>query len=87
MKKLTDKRLLVTVLFAGFLMTSCASYYKVADPATGSVYYTQEVKREGSAAMFKDGRSGAEVTIQNSEITEVKKEVYEAGIKAPTSAK
>jgi len=83
MTRLMDKNLLVILLFSGFLATSCASYYKVADPVTGNIYYTEEVKRQGSAAVFKDARSGAQVTIQNSEISEVSKDEFEAGRTAP----
>jgi len=85
MKKLPDKKIGFIILLAAFLATGCASYYKVADPATGSIYYTEKVDREGSAAVFKDARSGSLVTIQNSEISEVSKKDFEAGIKAPTS--
>ena len=75
MKKLTDKKIVYIILAAAFLTTGCASYYKIADPATGNIYYTEKVDREGSAAMFKDARSDAQVTIQNSEISEVSKKI------------
>jgi hypothetical protein len=83
MKRLANKSSVVMMLFAAFLVTSCGSYYKIADPTSGNLYYTEKVKREGSAAMFKDARSGAEVTIQNSEVKEISKKDYEAGLKTP----
>jgi hypothetical protein len=73
-------------MLVGLLVTACATYYKVRDPATGDVYYTDEVKQGGTgAAKFKDARSGAAVTIQNSEITEISEKEYKAGISAPIS--
>jgi len=57
----------------------CAHYYEVKDPATGNVYYTEDVDKEGSAAVFKDSRTGQEITIQNSEIREIDKSDFEGG--------
>jgi len=85
MKLFTSKGWFIVVLSAGFLVSACASYYRVKDPATGSVYYTEKVKREGSAAMFKDARSGSDVTIQNSEIKEIEKKEYYEALVAPAS--
>jgi hypothetical protein len=66
------------------LLTACATYYKVKDPATGETYYTDKVKREsGGAAMFKDARTNAEVTIQNSEIMEITKDEYKGALMVP----
>jgi len=77
---------LVVTLSAGLLVTSCSTtYYKVRDPGTGTVYYTEEVERAGSVAMFKDTRSGAQVTIQNSEIMEISEKDYQAGVSAPAA--
>ena len=64
-----------TVLLAG-----CAHYYKVSDPSTGKVYYTEDVKRNGSAVEFKDAQSGSVVTLQNSSISDIDKQEYEQGI-------
>ena len=77
---------LVVTLSTGLLVSACATYYKVKDPQSGSIYYTQKVKREGGAVMFKDARSGAEVTIQNSEILEISGKEFDAGRTTPTSA-
>ena len=83
MNKFTKKKLVVIIIFAAFLTAACGSYYKIADPVTGNIYYSEKVEREGSAVMFKDVRSGAQVTIQNSEISEISKKDYEAGLKTP----
>jgi len=85
MKLFASKGWFTVLLFAGLLLSACASYYRVKDPSSGSVYYTEKVKREGSAAMFKDARSGAEVTIQNSEIKEIEKKEYYEALVAPAS--
>jgi len=66
---------LVTILFAG-----CAHYYKVSDPSTGKTYYTEEVKRNGSAVEFKDAQSGSVMTLQNSSVADIDKQEYEQGI-------
>jgi hypothetical protein len=80
MKRISMMSWLVVPLSVGLLVTACGTYYKVKDPATGSIYYTEKVKREkGGAANFKDARSGSEVTIQNSEVKEIGKDEFDAG--------
>ena len=60
------------------LGTGCSNYYKVRDPQTGRVYYTDSLKeRSGGAVTLKDGKSGDEVTIQNSEVQKINKDRYE----------
>jgi uncharacterized protein YceK len=76
--------LLVTV-------SGCASYYKVTDPGSGKDFYTTEVSRKlgGSAIEFKDAKTGATTTLQNSMVLEIDKKTYEAGLasaKAPAPA-
>ena len=70
---------MVVVLLA-VALTACAHYYKVTDPASGKVFYTEEVKRNGSAVEFKDGQTGGVTTLQNSEVLEIDKSAYEAGV-------
>ena len=77
-------KLLVVVLSTGLLMSACATYYRVTDPSTGNAYYTEKVKRQGSAVRIKDARTGAEVTIQNSEIKDIEKQEYYQALVAPT---
>ena len=55
----------------------CGSYYKVTDPTTGRVYYTEHLDKRGSAVVLRDARTGQDVTIQNSEIQSIKKEQFE----------
>jgi uncharacterized protein YceK len=77
----------VAVLAVAVLVGGCASYYKVTDPASGRVYYTQEVERKGgTTVMFKDGKTGAQVTLPSSEVMEVKSDEYKKNT-APPPAK
>ncbi|HTN42704.1 MAG TPA: hypothetical protein VMN77_02790 [Nitrospiria bacterium] len=87
MKWIKEMSWLIVPLSLALLVTACATYYKVRDPATGDVYYTEDVKQGGTgAAMFKDARSGSAVTIQNSEITEISEQEYKAGVSTPAPA-
>jgi hypothetical protein len=70
---------MVVVLLAVSL-TACAHYYKVTDPATGKVFYTEDVKRNGSAVEFKDGQNKSVVTLQNSAVQEIDKQAYETAV-------
>jgi hypothetical protein len=72
-------RALVVVLLA-VCLTACAHYYKVTDPGTGKTFYTEDVKRNGSAVEFRDAQSGGVTTLQNSEIVEIDKPAYEAAV-------
>lgn len=78
----------VIALCAGSIITACATYYKVTEPASGRTYYTEDIDHErGGAASFKDAVSGAEVTIQNSEILEIDEEEFDAGLAAAKEKK
>jgi hypothetical protein len=76
-------KLLVVFLtfFMMLLFTACGSYYMVKDPSSDKTYYTQKIKdkREG-AIKFQDAITGSEVTIQNSEVTKIKKDDYKKAI-------
>ncbi len=79
---------LFLTLFMALLFTGCGSYYKVKDPSSDKTYYTKKIKdkREG-AVKFTDAVSGSEVTIQNSEVTKIKKDEYKKAIEpAPEAA-
>jgi hypothetical protein len=61
-----------TALLAIVLVTAgCTTYYRVTDPSSGKIFYTTDVKRSGSAVMFKDAKSGSDVTLQASEVREI----------------
>jgi len=67
-----------------FTMVGCGSYYVVKDPASGRTYYTTDIDTLKSGAVkLQDEKSGAEVTLQNSEVREVSSKEYKAGLKTP----
>jgi hypothetical protein len=61
-------------------LAACAHYFKVAEPGSGKVFYTEDIKRNGSAVEFKDAQTGGVVTLQNSEITQIDKQAYDTAI-------
>ena len=68
------------VVVFSVMLVGCAHYYKVSDPSTGKAYYTEDVKRNGSAVEFKDEQTGGVVTLQNSNVQEIEKSEYEQGV-------
>jgi hypothetical protein len=72
---------------AGLLAGCGGNYYKVNDPAGDRLYYTTEIEQSKAGAItFKDKKSGSKVTLQSSEVKDISKEEFEAGIKAPAAA-
>ena len=71
-------------VFLSLAVAGCASYYKVTDPTSGKEFYTQDVSRKitGGAIEFKDAKTGAATTLQNSQVLEIDKKTYEAGLAA-----
>ena len=72
-------RAMVVALLAVSL-TGCAHYYKVTDPGSGKVFYTEDVKRNGSAVEFKDAQTGSVTTLQNSSVLEIDKQEYQTAV-------
>ena len=73
-----------TLLLAG---CSGGSYYMVRQPGAATPYYTTGIERAGNyAVQFKDGRTGSEVVLQNSEVTKISQEDYTRGITTPVPA-
>jgi len=72
----------VIALLSAVSLAACAHYFKVTDPASGKVFYTEDVDRKGSAVEFKDAQTGNTVTLQNSEIMQIDKQAYETGVGA-----
>ena len=75
------------VCLIGALVGGCGpTYYRVTDPTSNRTYYTTELKHQkGGSVRLKDAGTGKTVTLQNSEVTTVKKEEFETG-KVRTSA-
>lgn len=68
-----------TALLALLCLSGCTTYYKVADPVSGKSYYTTSVDQNKSGVTkLVDARTGSKVTIQNSEVTEISKDEYNA---------
>ncbi|MBL8224139.1 MAG: hypothetical protein JNM50_02315 [Chromatiales bacterium] len=63
---------------------ACTTYYKVTDPTSQKVYYTTEVdQQKGGSVSLKDASSGAQVTIQNSEVVEISSDEYKTATAKP----
>ena len=60
-------------------LAGCGStYYLVKDPGSGAEYYTTTVKKSGSAVEFKDSKTLTNMTLQNSQVSEITKVQYSA---------
>ena len=44
---------------------------------SGKIFYTEDIKRNGSAVEFRDAQTGGVTTLQNCEIVQINKEAYE----------
>ena len=82
-------RSFVVLALAALAVSGCASYYKVTEPASGKEFFTQEVSRKlgaGGAIEFKDAKTGAITTLQNSQVLEIDEKTYKAGLAAAKAA-
>ena len=71
--------LAVLLLAISLSLAGCVSYYRITDPVSGNVYYTKDIDHEsGGAIVFKDEVSRREVTLQQSEVMEIKKDQFDA---------
>ena len=78
-----QKHLIMTLILGGLtmLVASCTNYYRVTDPTTGKAYYTTKVDTgKGGAVKIKDEKTGSMVTLQSSEVKEISKDEYNAGM-------
>jgi hypothetical protein len=87
MKQLIRNGWLVVILCAGLCVVGCAgNYYKVTDPQSGNIYYTESIEGlSGGAVKLKDAKSNSTVTLQNSQVKEITEKEYKAGLAAPVS--
>ena len=77
----------IVLLATTALLAGCTTYYQVSDPTTGKRYYSTSIDTERDGAVtLTDEKSGAAVTIQNSEVIELKQGAYEAAVAAPETA-
>ena len=70
------------IAFAALAMVACTTYYEVKDPTTDKVYYTTDLDVDKGVATLTDDNTGAQVTIQNSEVKEVSKDTYKENVYA-----
>jgi hypothetical protein len=71
---------LVCVMF----LAGCGSYYKVTDPASKSIYYTDDIDQmKGGAVKFKDVKTDSIITLQSSEVKEIDSKEFEESTKPP----
>jgi PBP1b-binding outer membrane lipoprotein LpoB len=74
----------LVIALAAMLLSGCTDYYMVKDPQTGKAFYTTSIsQKKGQAVVFKDTVSGSQVTLQNSQVTEISKDEYKAAIAPP----
>ena len=67
---------------AGLLGGCGGDYYRVNDPAGDKLYYTTDIDRTKTGVItFKDKKSGSKVSLQSSEVKQISKEEFEAGVK------
>ena len=56
------------------------NYYKVRDPQSGRIFYTKDMNQHTSGAVtLLDGASSQHITLQNSEVQRITKDMYYAG--------
>ena len=66
---------------AGLLGGCGGDYYRVNDPAGHKLYYTTDIDRTKTGAItFKDKKSGSTVSLQSSEVKQISKKEFEAGL-------
>jgi hypothetical protein len=68
--------MIATVVLLAVVASGCTTYYRVKDTTSGRTYYTEDIKRRNGTVVFRDTKSGAEVTLPSSEISEIQEEEY-----------
>jgi hypothetical protein len=71
--------MVMAVALVALAATGCTTYYRIKDPASGRTYYTEEYKRRNGTVIFKDTKSGADVTLTSSEVAVISKDEYKKG--------
>ena len=66
---------------AVFVLSGCAHFYKITDPASGHVYYTDKIHDKGHGVInFKDEDSKQQVTLSASEVMQITEDQFKANI-------
>ncbi len=72
---------LFIVACASLCLSGCSDYYKIRDPVSGTVYYTNDFeKKSGGAIRFKDIVTQQLITLNNSEVMRITKDEYRANV-------
>jgi len=76
------KKLALLGVLGLFILGGCGGYWKVTDPTTKNIYYTEDVKESKSsgAVKFIDAKTGNSVNLQNSEVKEITKDEFKSGV-------
>lgn len=60
-----------------FVVSGCANYYKIVDPVSKKVYYTDSIDKKGNGVIhFKDEVTKTKVTLPQSEVLEITEDQY-----------
>ena len=66
-----------SVVLACALLGGCTTYYQVTDPGTGKTYFTTKLgQKQSGAVTLVDAKTGAKVTLQTSEVSQISKERF-----------
>ena len=52
------------------------TYYRVTDPSSGKVFYTDQIARNNQNIRFRDAKSGSDVTLTTSEVKEISSDEF-----------
>ncbi len=65
-----------------FLLSGCGkTYWKVNDPYTNKIYYSEGLdKLPSGAVVFTDAQTGNTVSIQNSEVKQITEDDFKAAV-------
>ena len=74
-----NRVVVIIACILSLVVAGCGTYYKITDPASSKIYYTDDIKRtKGGTIEFKDANTGSTVTLQSSEVLEIKKKEFNA---------
>ena len=78
------KRALLLFILACAAVTmlgACTHYYKVRDPVSDKIYYTDDLDNEGGGAiLFKDYVTKQQIRLSNSEVIRITRDEFDANI-------
>ena len=75
---------MVTGLLIGVLslmVAGCSHYYRVTDPGSGRIYYTEDIEERIGGIKFKDDKTGSTVILHSAEMSEISEDEYGAEVK------